>query len=291
VLFDAARRRVCAGGDDGVALCWDLARAEVIRCCRVPNRAAGIRALSLTADGRYLAAAYAEPLIRVWDLDTEVVAVSIRPPDGRAVWSVRFSADDRFLVMGCTDRIAAVVDRRGAELTRLLHQPEATDGTNLIAPQDVHAAVFSPDGRWVATAASDGLVRVFDPRGAVVTRLPHPGVALAVEFRPDGRRVATGAADGNARVWDPTARLVGRLNHGGPVRAVAYTPDSRWLATGSADGTARLWQDDQTTPSAWARHGGEVGGVALGAAGLLATASADHTVRVWAPGEALGAGR
>jgi WD40 repeat protein len=150
----------------------------------------------------------------------------------------------------------------------------------------VYAAAFAPDGRWVATAASDGLVRLFDSRGVVVTRFPHPGLTLDVVFRPDGRRIATGAADGNARVWDSRAHVIARLNHNAEVGAVAYSPDSRWLATGSADGTARLWLDEAEQPAAWAAHGGPVGDVAVSVQPsggcLLATASADRTVRVWA---------
>jgi WD40 repeat protein len=160
------------------------------------------------------------------------------------------------------------------------------DGLNPLVPRDVYAATFSPDGRWVATAASDGLVRLFDARGMVVTRFPHPGPALDVAFRPDGRRIATGAADGNARAWDSHAQVTARFNHNAEVGAVAYSADSRWLATGSADGTARLWRDDTERPAAWAVHGGPVGDVAVvvqpSGGCLLATVSTDRTVRVWA---------
>jgi WD40 repeat protein len=286
VAFHAAGGRVCAGGDDGVALVWDLDRARVVRCCRLPGHTSGVRTLSMTADGRYLAVAYGDPVVRVWDLDTEVVAVAFRVAEGRGVWSVRFSPDGSMLLVGCGDGLAVVTDGRGVERARLLHQAEVTDGSGLVQQREVYAARFSPDGRWIATAASDGLVRLFDPGGTVVTRLPHPGPALDVAFRPDGRRIVTGAADGNARIWDSRGQVVARLNHNAEVTAVAYSADSRWLATASADGSAQLWQGDTDQSAAWALHGGPVGGVAVHLAPSghcqLATASTDHLVRVWA---------
>ncbi len=286
VVFDSPRDRLCAGGDDGAALCWALDRCEVVRCCRLPGAPTGIRALSVSGDGRYLAVAYADPTVRVWDLDTEVVSATIRLRDGRTPWSVHFAPDDRLLAVGCSDQLALLVDRRGAEVVRLPHRPEAGDGASLAVPRDVYAARFSPDGRWVATGASDGVVRLFDQRATVVTRLPHPGPVLDVAFRPDGRRLATACADANARVWDPRGHILGRLNHHGQVHSVAYSPDSRWLASGAADSTARLWLGDEQ-PIGWALHGGAVGQVALAvdaeAGSRVAAASADRTVRVWAP--------
>jgi WD40 repeat protein len=276
------RRRVFAGGAHGEVLCWDLDRAQVCRCCRLAERPAGVRSLAVTRDGRFLAAAHTDHLIRIWDVDTEVVALTVRPPAGHGTWSVRFSVDDDLLVIGCTNGVAMVADRHGIERVRLVHRPEVDDGGSLRPPGDVHAAVFSPDRHWIATGTGDGLVRVFGGDGTVIDRFPHPAAVWDVAFRPDGRMLATGAADGNARLWNPRGRIRSRLNHGAEVGAVAFSADNRWLVTGGSDGTARVWREDEQ-PRAWTGAGGAVTDVAVRPDDplTLATAHLDHTVRVW----------
>jgi hypothetical protein len=292
VVFDPVRNRLIAGGGHGEILCWDLDRTQVCRWYRLA-RPVGVRSMAVSRDGRFLAAAHTDHLIRIWDVDAEVVTLTIRPPPGLGTWSVRFSGDDELLAIGCTNGVATVADRRGTERIRLVHRPEVDDGGRLRSPGDVQAAVFSPDRHWIATAAGDGLVRVFGGDGVVVDRFPHPAPVWDVVFRSDGRVLATGAADGNARLWNPRGRIRSRHNHGAEVGAVAFGPDNRRLVTGGSDGTARVWLDGEQ-PQAWTPPGGAVADVAVRPDGplTLATAHLDHIVRVWSldggprPGEA-----
>lgn len=62
---------------------------------------------------------------------------------------------------------------------------------------------FSPDGRLLATASSDGSTRVFDASSAIPVAPPvwaGADVAQAV-FHPDSRRFATASGDGLVRVY------------------------------------------------------------------------------------------
>jgi hypothetical protein len=85
----------------------------------------------------------------------------------------------------------------------------------------ITSASFSPDGRRVLTASSDGTARVWDAAtGLPVTPplTPGAGVVYSAAFGPDGRRLVTAGADGTARVWNlptdprPTDDLV-KLAH------------------------------------------------------------------------------
>ena len=73
----------------------------------------------------------------------------------------------------------------------------------------VGALAFSPSSDILASAADEGIVRLWDAkRGRTIRSLGgHAGGAKAVSFAPDGSRLASAGADGMIRIWSvPPAR-------------------------------------------------------------------------------------
>lgn len=111
------------------------------------------------------------------------------------------------------------------------------------APGRVRDAEFTPDGRWIVYAASDGVsaVEVAPPYAArVVARFPRQSYALAVT--PDGARVAVAVWDGTIRHCDlATGREFARSFGTG---SLVLTPDGRSVVARTPDDGAALFDLD-----------------------------------------------
>jgi serine/threonine protein kinase/DNA-binding beta-propeller fold protein YncE len=77
---------------------------------------------------------------------------------------------------------------------------------------------LSPDGKWIAAAASES-VQLFDaskPEAPPVATGPNPGAATALVFAPDGASFVTVASSGLAQRWERKgAELVSTLTYTG----------------------------------------------------------------------------
>ena len=66
---------------------------------------------------------------------------------------------------------------------------------------------------------------------------------LGLAFAPDGKTLASAESDGTIRLWNVRTRKVALelRGHEGIVSKVGFSPDSKLLASCGADGTLRLW--------------------------------------------------
>jgi WD40 repeat protein len=161
-------------------------------------------------------------------------------------------------------------------------------------PAGVMTAVFSPNGRWIASGSGDGKVTVWNATNGKerCAFQAHKEHMRHVDFSPDGRRLATAGDEGSAKVWDfdpqraevketPLQTLT--RHH---VMNVAFSPDGKRLASaGMDDKTVRVWDvatGQEVFPDGLRGHTELVLFVAYSPDGQsLASASDDATVKIW----------
>ncbi|HEY9674743.1 MAG TPA: CHAT domain-containing protein [Waterburya sp.] len=148
----------------------------------------------------------------------------------------------------------------------------------------VNSASFSPDGKLIVTAGTDGTARVWDSSGKQLVELRgHSASVRSANFSPDGKRIVTASFDGTARVWDLSGKQLAELTgHQGNVMSASFSPDGGRIVTASSDKAVRLWDSSGKQLVEITGHAGSVYSASFSPDGKrIVTASADKTARVW----------
>lgn len=180
--------------------------------------------------------------VKLWRKET--VGAPLRGPT--------FSADGQLLLVPNGGPVTYLFDMRSPDSVafQLKHEVSVVTGE------------ISPDGRWIATATSDGKIHFWKAEVAGSGRWNKEGEARSgkprsMTWKPNSNLLATADADGVAWIWDPLSIGTDRtprasfklLGHRAGIGTMEFTRDGRYLASGDDSGGVRLWDFD--TMRAW----------------------------------------
>lgn len=149
----------------------------------------------------------------------------------------------------------------------------------------VNRAVFSPNGKWVATASDDGTAAIWNSASHRRVHLltGGHGFVRSISFSADGSRVLTGSHDGTARLWaTATGRSLAVLQGPAGATLADFVPHTQLEVTANADDRLRIWNSNGRALHTVKPGGGIVFDMAVSPDGhLVATAQQDGTARLW----------
>jgi WD40 repeat protein len=249
------------------------------------NPSGSIKAV-FSPDGTKIVTAHEDALVRVWDAKTGNL---IKVLTGHQDWinDVAFSPDGNFILSASGSSEAS--SSNGDDTARLWEVAKNyTEVGKLIGHiGPINSAVFSPDGKWIATGSDDHTIRLWNAttyqQVAISTEHKEPITILA--FSADSTLLASGSPDKTVRLWrvpDLTA-AVNPLNHNAEVTTLSFSQDNQLVLTASLEGIARVWDVHSGLPLMELRgHTAAITGAVFSPDGkLIATSGEDKTVRLW----------
>jgi len=226
---------------------WNVKTGEAEQVVKHPR---GVRSVAWGPKGRYFATGGYDGTLRFFA--TEGGKPLHEEALGASIEGVRISSDGDLLVT-----------THGSGDVRVRQLPPLEEATELaswakmlVKRKELHqfrgahkggiwGMTLSPNGKLLATAGKDTLVRIYDlPGKKILQELPHPGETNGVVFTNDNKQLLTGCADALIRVFEvETGKPVGELkgHNNGSVTDLQFSSDGKLLASAGIDSTVRLW--------------------------------------------------
>src|ERR1043166_634244 len=177
-------------------------------------------------------------------------------------------------------------DLRGWEWRYLWKQTRSDELFTFGRPADhVSTVAFSPEGRALVSASSDGTAKIWDVASRRTFRiLEHPDQVRAAIYSRDGRWVVTACRDGNVRFWDTADWSVRRILPESDLDGISLAPNGRLLATTSTD-NVKLWDiESGQVVGRWPAAGAYPIGTAFSSNGtIFAFSGRNGEIVLWDP--------
>jgi WD40 repeat protein len=247
----ASPRIVATANGNGTVSIWNTSNQKApIKVLPVPGAASA----QFSTNGSLLATAGHEQ-VRIWAMSNlgrpaKVLDTSKCPKsNGNAptLDGATFNDDGNLVVTADADGSACAWNISNGDLVQAFTEPASAGGGGLgVRGSAMRWAVFSPDGKQVLTASSDGTARLWDVgsgRQHQVFSEPTGNAINDAWFSPSGTQIVTASNDGTARTWSAaTGAVLQTLNGPGrnPVDSAAFSRDGKLVVTCSGS-AAVIW--------------------------------------------------
>jgi WD40 repeat protein len=185
----------------------------------------------LSPDARRIAAVFKSRPVALYNTDTAALEKEL--PGGPAVW-VTWSPCNRFVV-------TLHGDSGGNRI--VIHEAASSAAPVVLNTRTGLQAADTGARRLALVDAGYSVTILDRATGLTTPPMPHDAIVQAAVFSPDGRILATGTQDGMLRLWDASTAepLSPPLPHTSWIMSLASSPDSHRFFTGSNGGILSEW--------------------------------------------------
>jgi COMPASS component SWD3 len=267
---------------------WDLATGEaknVAKAIQWQPHQYQINSLAFSTSGQFLCAGSSDqtsqyhdyPSLSCWEVKRTPSHSSYKPEGSGISIVASHSGRSIFATMHGTGQVR-LWKHPGGGLLQKTHEWKAHSGSSF-------AMLFSPDGRWLCSGGTDGVIKLWDAQTGEyhlsLSAFRHNIRSLA--FSPDGSILVSGS-DQRIKIWDLETGEVLKSFFGHPdwIRGLVVTRDGQFLLS-TGDAKIKIW-DIKTGKKLQTivAHDSPIRAMALSQDGtLLTTGSTDGTVKVW----------
>jgi WD40 repeat protein len=269
--FSPDGRSILSASKDGTARLWDPYGEPAPKTLKKYGE--DVTAVAVDPTGSRIAVGKRTGGVEVLSSGGQVISTPISVQ--RPMVSVGWAGET---LMAATDvgRVRIWKDSGQGSMRELQHLPR------------IRSAAISQNGKLVATAGSDGIVRLWRLPGGTYRTLEHDADVRSVAFDASGRLLAA-ASGTQVYMWRTSdGELLKKLDPGteaGDLTGVAFGDGDRLLATSGRDGVARIWSvQSRKLLNTLVRHGTAIAGLSFSPDGRWLATAAVRKVGVWQVG-------
>jgi WD40 repeat protein len=200
LAFSPDGKTLVLGGEEGIVRFFDVTTGQEVRQFSIsagPNDAK-VHGLAFSPNGKLIAVGGRREA-QLWDAAQDIRLHTLRTPG--LFPELAFSPDGRTLVTGDFSSTLVLWDTGTGQQLREIPVPEP-DTEELVIT--VRSVAYSRDGKMVAAAGDEGVVRFWDAvTGLEVGQFKgHLQRISSITFSSDGQKLASSSWDGTVLLWD-----------------------------------------------------------------------------------------
>ncbi|MEL7233158.1 MAG: WD40 repeat domain-containing protein, partial [Chloroflexota bacterium] len=183
----------------------------------------------------------------IWNYNTRELLFQFRTHDA-TVWDVAVGAGNEEMATVSSDRSVRLWENPIAEedMDEEVEEPEEIE----LHTDVVRAAVYSPDGKWLATGGDDNTIflhNIFSEENVLERRLNgHEYPVTSIAYSTDGQYLVSGDTSGTVIIWTSDGDAIRIYDaHRDEVTDVQFEPTGQPVVMSSSlDGLVIFWRAD-----------------------------------------------